>query len=260
MASVKEENKVSVFFQGLIGVILFILLWEFAPRFGWVDPFLIPSFSSVIKSLIEFTTSGDLFIHAAVSIRRAGIGFCCATIIAIPLAFIVGWFTQIRNFLNPVLQLLRQLPTLALFPALMLVFGIGEVSKVIIIGKACFWPIFLNTVTAVSEVDPLLVKSARSMCLSRVGMFRKIVLPSIFPSVFTGFRMSATYAIVTLVAAEMMGANAGLGYTIFHAQSTFTIPLMYGGILIFILLGLTTHYGLAFIEKKISSWKQELIT
>lgn len=233
MASVKQQNKMAVFLQGCIGVVLFLLLWEFAPRLGWVDSFLIPPISMVLKSLVEFTMSGDFYSHGVVSIRRAIIGFGSATVVEIPLAFVIGWFKPIRNFLNPVLQTLRQLPTLALFPALMLIFGIGEVSKIVIIAKSCFWPIFLNTVTAVSEVDPLLVKSAKSMCLSRFGMFSKIVFPSIFPSMFTGFRMSATHAIVTLVAAEMMGANAGLGYTIFSAQTHFQIPLMYGGILIF---------------------------
>jgi NitT/TauT family transport system permease protein len=260
MASITKQNKIIVFFQGFSGILVFFLLWEFAPRFGWIDIEFFPPFSAVIRSLVEFTLSGELFLHGGVSLYRAGLGFAIASGIAVPLAFVIGWFPIIRNLLNPILQTFRQLPTLALFPVLMLLFGIGEVSKIAIIAKSCFWPIFLNTASAVIDVDPLLVKSAKSMCLRPFGMFRQIVLPSIFPSMFTGFRMSATTAILMLVAAEMMGANAGLGYIIYFAEEHTQIPLMYGAIFLFILLGLGTHYGLTYFEKKINCWKQALTT
>jgi len=260
MASEKKDNKIMVFFQGFLGIALFFLLWEYAPRLGWVDKEFLPPVTDVLKSLVEFTVSGDLFTHGGVSLGRAASGFGIAAGLAIPLGFLIGWVTIIKNLLNPLLQTFRQLPTLALYPVFMLLFGIGEVSKIAIITKSCFWPIFLNTASAVADVDPLLVKSAKSMCLSKFGMFHKIVLPSIFPSMFTGLRMSATTAILMLVAAEMMGANAGLGYIIYFAESHFQIPLMYGAILLFILLGLCTHYGLTYLEKRISSWKQVLVT
>jgi NitT/TauT family transport system permease protein len=197
--------------------------------------------------------------HTLISLKRALIGFGIAVGVAIPVGFLVGWFKNFEKFVDPGLQALRQLPTLALFPVFILLFGIGEVSKVAIICKACFWPVFLNTVSGVAQLDPLLVKSARSMGVSKFGMFRKVVLPATIPSMFSGLRLSGSTALLILVAAEMMGANAGLGYLIFSTESRFEIPSMYAAILAMTLLGIIVNYGLSALEKRASRWKEKIV-
>jgi NitT/TauT family transport system permease protein len=245
--------------QKSLFIILMLLVWELAPRTGIIDPVFVPAFSTVLNALKDLALSGELLTHTLISLKRALIGFGIAVGVAIPVGFLVGWFKNFEKFVDPGLQALRQLPTLALFPVFILLFGIGEVSKVAIICKACFWPVFLNTVSGVAQLDPLLVKSARSMGVSRFGMFKKVVLPATIPSIFSGLRLSGSTALLILVAAEMMGANAGLGYLIFSTESRFEIPSMYAAILAMTILGIIVNYGLTTLERRASRWKEKIV-
>jgi NitT/TauT family transport system permease protein len=245
--------------QKSLVIVLLLSVWEIAPRAGIIDPVFVPAASTVFTALKDLALSGELLTHALVSLRRAFIGFAIATTLAIPLGFLVGWYKTFEKYVDPALQALRQLPTLALFPVFILLFGIGEVSKIAIIAKASFWAIFLNTVSGVSHLDPLLVKSARSMGISPFGMFRKVVLPAAIPSMFSGLRLSGTTALLILVAAEMLGANAGLGFLIFNSEARFEIPNMYAAILAMTILGIVVNYGLIAIERRASRWKEEIV-
>lgn len=244
--------------QKSVFIVLMLLVWELAPRSGVIDAVFVPPLSAVLSALKELALSGELLKHTLVSLRRAAFGFGIAVGVAIPIGFLIGWFRNFEKFVDPGLQALRQLPTLALFPVFILLFGIGEVSKVAIICKACFWPVFLNTVAGVTQMDPLLVKSARSMGVSRVGMFRKVVLPATIPSMFSGLRLSGSTSLLILVAAEMMGANAGLGFLIFHSETRFEIPSMYAAILAMTILGIIVNYVLTTLEKRVSRWKEKI--
>jgi NitT/TauT family transport system permease protein len=140
----------------------------------------------------------------------------------------------------------------------MLFFGIGEVSKVAIIFWGVLWPILLNTIVGVKNADPSLVKAARAMGASSLTMFLKVILPGAFPSIFTGVRLSATYAILMLIAAEMLGANSGLGYLLNESNMNFQIPDLYATIITFALLGLAINYLLLGIEGRITRWREDI--
>ncbi|AZV41882.1 ABC transporter permease [Peribacillus asahii] len=244
-----------VFKQSIVLVALF-LLWEISPRIGLVDPAFFPTFSSVVISWWNMVISGELFAHFMASITRSVSGFGLALLIAIPLGLMIGWYPLARELLNPVLELFRNTAALALLPVFMLLLGIGETSKIAIVLFACTWPILLNTIAAVGNVDPLLIKSARSMNLSSYQLFLKVILPASVPTIFTGIRMAGTGAILVLIAAEMVGAKEGLGYLITYSQYNFQIPEMYAGILTIALLGLLINQGLSMLERKFSKWKQ----
>ena len=149
---------------------------------------------------------------------------------AIPLGLVIGWYPLARDLLTPILELFRNTAALALLPVFILLLGIGEVSKISIVLFACTWPILLNTISAVKNVDPLFIKSARSMNISSFKLFYKVILPASVPTIFTGVRMAGTGAILVLIAAEMIGAKAGLGYFITYSQYNFLIAEMYAGI------------------------------
>lgn len=239
-------------------IILLLVIWEILPQ-TVLDPTFLPAFSTVLKSLADLTLSGELWRHTWISFNRAFSGFILSTLLALPLGFLIGWFKPVERFLDPALQAFRQLPTLALFPVFILVFGIGEVSKIAIIIKASFWPIFLNTVSGVSQIEPVLVKSARSMGVSSFGMFRRVVLPASIPSMFSGLRLSATTALLMLVAAEMLGASSGIGFLIFNSEARFMIPEMYAAILALTLYGIILNYVLIAVQKRVSRWKEEIV-
>ena len=149
----------------------------------------------------------------------------------------------------------RNTAALALLPVFVLLLGIGETTKISIVAYACFLPVLLNTISGVRTVDPLLVKAARSLGLGSLALFQKVVLPAAVPTIFTGIRMAGTSSILVLVAAEMVGAKAGLGYLIINAQSNFQIPDMYAGIITISVIGLLVNTVLVRLERRFSRWR-----
>lgn len=244
------------FVKQIAVIVLLLLIWEIAPRIGLVDPAFFPSFSDVVKAWWEMLVSGELFTHFKASIVRSLTGFILALLIAIPLGLLIGWYPLAKDLLNPTLELFRNTAALALLPVFMLLLGIGETSKIAIVLYACTWPILLNTIASVRNVDPLLIKSARSMNISSFKLFIKVILPASVPTIFTGIRMAGTGSILVLIAAEMVGAKEGLGYFITYAQYNFQIPEMYAGIITISLLGLLINQGLLVLERRFSRWKQ----
>ena len=244
-------------FKKSIVIILFLLLWELFSRLNLGDRLFLPPFTDVVRAWWGIVVSGELRYHFESSIFRSIFGFSIALLTAIPLGLLVGWYPAARDFLQPFLELFRNTAALALLPVFILILGIGEMSKVAIVTFACFWPVLLNTITAVRDVDPLLIKSARSMNLDSYKLFYKVILPASIPTIFTGIRMAGTSAILVLIAAEMVGAKAGLGYYITYTQYNFLIPEMYAGIATISILGLGINYGLVSIERRLSRWKQE---
>jgi NitT/TauT family transport system permease protein len=154
-----------------------------------------------------------------------------------------------------VLEFFRNTAALALLPVFTLILGIGESSKIAIVFYACFFPVLLSTVAGVATVDPQLLRSARVLGLSPAVTFRKVVFPAAVPTIFTGIRISGAAAVLVLIAAEMVGANAGLGFLINYAQFNFLIPKMYAGILTTSLLGLAVNYSLVSLERRFSRWR-----
>jgi len=239
-------------------IALFLLLWEIAPRIGLISSTFVPPFSKAMGALVTGLVSGDLGRHLLVSLGRSATGFGLALAVALPLGLLLGWFRKFESYADPLIQVFRQTSAFALFPLFILVFGVGEVSKVAIIFYGAQWYILLNTSSGVKNVDPLLIKLARSLGLSHFQLFRKIILPAALPMIFTGLRLSATLSILIIVSAEMMGASAGLGLVLITAQYNFDVVRMYAAIMLLALVGYSTNYLLVAIEKHLSGWKQEV--
>ncbi|HWI22200.1 MAG TPA: ABC transporter permease [Baekduia sp.] len=245
-------------FRRSIAIVLFLALWEVAPRAGLVDKTFLVPFSEALSALWKLGKDGTLWDNVSISMVRASAGFAIALAIAIPLGFVIGWYSRAQEVLSPLLEVFRNTATLALLPVFTLLLGIGETTKIVIVVYACTFPIVLNTISGVQTVDPLLVKSARSMGLGSLELFRKVVLPAAVPTIFTGIRMAGSYAILVLVAAEMVGAKAGLGFFINYSQNNFAIPNMYAGILTIAVIGILVNTLLVRLERHFSSWRVEI--
>ncbi|OCS83494.1 ABC transporter permease [Caryophanon tenue] len=250
-------SLVKIFKQSII-LILFFIGWEILPKTGFVDKAFFPAFSEVVVAWWNLLVSGSLWEHFSASILRSVAGFALAIVIAIPLGLLIGWYPTISDLFNPILEVFRNTAALALLPVFILFLGIGETSKIAIVLFACTFPILLNTIAAVKNVDPLLIKSARSMNIPPFKLFYKVILPASVPMIFTGVRMAGASAILVLIAAEMVGAKAGLGYLITYSQYNFLIPEMYAGIITISLLGLGINYGLLALERYFTRWQQPL--
>jgi len=245
-------------FKSSMAIIAFLALWELAPRLGITNETFLPPFSLVVSSWWELLISGDLAEHTEASLTRSFSGFFLAIAISIPLGLAIGWWRPVAEFLNPLLELFRNTAALAILPVFILLLGLGETSKIAIVFYACVFPLLLNTISGVRNVDPLLIKSARSMGLSSISLFRKVIIPASVPTIFVGIRQAGASSILVLVAAEMVGAKSGLGYLVQYTQFSFQIPQMYSGIISISLIGLVINYVLVFTEKKLTSWKQSI--
>ncbi|WP_033289292.1 ABC transporter permease [Amycolatopsis jejuensis] len=243
--------------HGWVAVVLFLAVWELVPRFvlGEDTRTFLPPVSEDLQALWGLAADGQLADHLLASIGRSAAGFAVAVAVAVPLGLLIGWYRPVARFLQPLLELARNTAALALLPVFTLLLGIGELSKVSLVVYACVWPVLLNTIAGVHSVDPLLVKAARSLGLSSPRLFRKVILPSAVPTVFTGLRMAASYSVLVLIAAEMVGAKAGLGYLINTTQVNFQIPQMYAGIIAVSVLGLVVNQGFVVLERRVSTWR-----
>jgi NitT/TauT family transport system permease protein len=239
----------------LLGIVIFLLIWEICGRTGVIDSRFLPPFSVVITTFFKMLASGEMITHMVVSLRRSLLGFGLGLLIAVPLGFLIGSFKKIDFYIDPLLQLFRQTSAIALLPAFMLFFGIAESSKIAIVFWGVWAPILLNTINGVKGVDPILIKAARSMGASQLTIFKKVIFPSAFPSIITGMRLSATTAILILIVAEMMGASEGLGYLLYDTQLKYQIPRMYAIIITMSFIGITVNYLLVALEKRVSRWK-----
>lgn len=232
-----------------------LALWETAPRLGLVDATFLPPVSEVAQAWWGLLLDGQLGEHARASLVRSFGGFGIAVVVAVPLGLLIGWYRPVAALLGPLLEVFRNTAALALLPVFVLLLGIGETSKVSIVVYACVWPILLNTISAVGNADPTLVKLARSMNLSTPRLFQKVILPSSVPAIFTGIRLAGAVSILVLVAAEMIGAKAGLGYLINASQFNFAIPQMYAGIVTISAIGVAFNQLLVTIERRLSVWR-----
>lgn len=241
--------------RGLLGVVLLAAVWELAPRLGLLDEHFVPPLSDVLVSWWDLVTGGELLTHLRASLVRSAIGFGAALVTAIPLGAAIAWYPPVRELLTPVLEIFRNTAALALLPVFVLILGIGETSKIAIVLFACFFPILLTTVSSIATVDVQLLRSARVLGMSPVATFRKVAFPAALPTIFTGIRIAGEAAILVLIAAEMIGATAGIGFLITYSQFNFLIPQMYAAILTTSALGLAINYGLVAIERRLSRWR-----
>lgn len=238
-------------------IVAFLILWEVGPL--WFAPpstrVFLPPLHEVLAAAWKLLAGGALETHLAASLTRSVAGFGVAVVLGVTAGLLIAWYRPLSTFITPLLEVFRNTAALALLPVFTLLLGIGEESKITIVAYAAFFPVLLNTVAGVRTVDPLLVRAARSLGLSHPALFRKVILPSAVPTIFTGIRMAGTASILVLIAAEMVGAKAGLGYLIVNAQSSFLIPDMYAGILTVSLLGLAVNTLLVALERRFSRWR-----
>jgi len=199
--------------------------------------------------------SGQIPMQIVFSMKRALAGYFLAAAVFIPLGIVMGLYRPAHRLLEVIIEMLRPVPPPVIIPVAMLIFGLGDEMKIFVIFFSCAWPILLNTISAVRNVDPTLLRLARSMDLSAPRLFQKVILPASVPTIFTGIRLAGAVSILVLVAAEMIGAKAGLGYLINATQYNFEIPQMYAGIITISAIGVAFNQLLVAVERRLSSWR-----
>lgn len=204
----------------------------------WVNPYLIPPPGQIGEAFVSMLLDGSLLTHILVSLRRVFIGFFITAILAMPLALLFYFLPSLAGYFSGTLHFLRCTPPLALVPLLILWFGIGEGSKLALIILASFFPIFLNTLSGLKQVDRRLMEMGRTLELSRREQTLHILVPEALPSMLTGLRLGFGYSWRALIGAEMIAASSGLGYLILDAEVLARTDRVFIGILSIGCLGL----------------------
>lgn len=240
----------------LIGV---IALWQVLAVLNgslhFYNPKLFPSPADIALAGWALAQKGDLQHHLMASVARVLVGFAVAAPTAIALGALVAKVRWCETLLDPIIEALRPIPTLALLPIIILWFGIGETSKIFFIAYSCFFVIFTTTFLGVRNVDPVLVRAAQSLGLGRWAIYRHVIFQSALPEVLVGLRLGLSVGFFVIVAAEFIAADTGLGYLINYSRTWFQVDNMMLGAIVIGALGITSNYLLVGIERRLFRWR-----
>lgn len=242
-----------------IGTVLLIFaLWFVASWFGWVDKKLIPSPKQVWDAFLgvcQDYKGHSLLQHIGVSMQRLCIAFGLAFVTAVPLGLLSGFSSKIRAAFEPIIEFYRPLPPLAYYTLLVLALGIDNASKIALLFLACFAPIYVSCVSAVIKVKADYINSAYTLGASKFQVFFSVIFPSCLPDMFTGLRTSIGVGYSTLVAAEMVAANTGIGWMVLDAKNWLRNDIVFVGIIIMGITGILINVILNLLEKKFVPWR-----
>jgi sulfonate transport system permease protein len=239
--------------------IILLLLWELGSRFGAIPERVLAAPSAVAQTAWEMTVSGELPSNLLVSLGRAAAGLAAALTVAVTLGLVSGLSRWGETLVDPLMQIKRTIPSLALTPLFIVWFGIGEAPKITLIAVAATFPLYLNLFAGIRGVDVRLVEAARSFGLSGWSLIREVILPGALPSFFVGLRYALGVAVLVLVVAEQINAQAGLGHLINNARDFMRTDIIVVCLLVYALLGLGADALVRTLERKTLAWRPSLV-
>jgi ABC-type nitrate/sulfonate/bicarbonate transport system permease component len=231
-----------------------LLAWELGVRSSDVQSPSLPPVSRILESWWELLLSGELLTELGSSLYRMAMGYVIAAILGIALGLLMGYYRLFYGLFEPLVELLRPIPTPAYIPIAILFLGLDTEMKVFLIGIATFFPVLLNTVAGVRQVERVQIDTGRTFGLGSRQIVRQIVLPSALPNIFTGLRVSLGIGLIMVVISEMVAANSGIGYFILQAQRSFRVPEMYAGIFTLAVVGYLLNLLFVSIERRVVHW------
>ena len=231
-----------------------IVFWEIAAQLGWLSSRILPEPLAVFSAAWKLALSGELWTHLGVSTWRAASGFAVVGGLGLLLGLLTGTFRQAEILLDTSLQMIRNIPALALIPLVILWFGIDETAKLFLVSVGVFFPIYLNTFHGIRSVDRGLIEMARSYGLSGWPLYRDVILPGALPSILVGVRFALGLVWVLLIVAETISAQAGIGYMTMNAREFLQTDVVLVGILLYALLGKLADVLARSLEKYWLRW------
>lgn len=241
--------------RGWVLPVALLVLWELAVQAGWVAPNLLPPPSELIHTLADLAAGGALLGHIGISSLRVLAGFAIGAGLALAVGALVGLSRTAEAYLDPTFQALRAIPSLAWVPLLLLWLGIDEAPKITLIAIGAFFPVYLNFVAGIQNVDRKLVEVGGIFGLKGWALVRRIFLPATLPNLFTGLRSGLSLAWMFLVAAELIAATRGLGYLLTDGRETARADLVIVAIIVLALLGKLSDTVLQSAERRLLGWR-----
>lgn len=234
--------------------VLLLTAWQLAVSTGWLSTRILPAPVAVIEAGVVLVRSGELWAHLAISGWRAAVGFAIGGGIGLVLGFITGLSRWGERLLDSSVQMIRNVPHLALIPLVILWFGIDESAKVFLVALGTVFPIYLNTYHGIRNLDPALLEMARSYGLSGASLFWQVVLPGALPSILVGVRFALGFMWLTLIVAETISASSGIGYLAMNAREFLQTDVVVVAIVLYAVLGKLADLGARALERVWLRW------
>ena len=246
------------FVYGAASFAVIIAAWWAMWAVGFVDPGLLPSPAEVFRQFMTLMVEKQLWLDMLLSARRVLIGVVCGLALAIPVGFMLGWYAGVRRFVDPVINFFRALPPIALIPLVIVYFGIGEPARVLELIYAAFFSGVIVIYEGIKLMPPIFVRVSKALGASDFEIFRRVVIPATLPHVLTAFRVAVGVCWTTLVAAELVAAERGLGAVIVNGQNYFQVPIIFVGIIMIGVVALVMDKIIRLLTTRMLSWQESI--
>jgi len=248
-------------YEGLIlgglAVVVVLAFWEYAWKKEWVSPLFFSGPSAIAKQFWYLLKEGTLLSDMAFSGKNFALGLALAVVSGVILGVIVGWYRRIRLVLDPFLSALYATPRIAMIPLIIIWFGIDVKSKVFIVFMSAFFPVLVNTVSGVRNLDPDLLKAARAFCATDWQIFKTLAVPGSVPFILTGIRQGVALGLIGVVVGEMFGGSEGVGFFVAYGGQTFQTDTVFVGVIIIAVSGMLLTFLTERLERRFSRWRPE---
>jgi NitT/TauT family transport system permease protein len=238
--------------------VLVVAVWYGIAYSGLVNPALIPTPHAVATKGWELLTRARLPMDILMSTQRVAVGVVLGIALAVPVGFVLGWYRDVRRFMDPLLNFFRALPPIALIPLVIVYFGIGEPAKVVILFYASFFAGVIVMYEGIAQISPIYVRVARTLGATDGEIFARVIVPLTVPHMLTALRVALGVAWATLVASELIAAQQGLGALIQNASSFFQLDIIYVGIICIGLIALAMDLALRAITRRMVAWQERI--
>jgi NitT/TauT family transport system permease protein len=242
---------------GIASPLALLLLWEICARAGVIDVRFFPAPSSIVRQALALARSGELWGHVSASLQRLLWGTLLGGIPALLLGIAMGLYRPIRAAIDPLISATYPVPKSAILPLILLIFGLDEASKIVMVALGVFFPVLINTVTGVLQIDKIYLDVGRNFRATGWQTFRTVALPGALPSIMAGIKLGIGMGLILIAIAEMVGAKNGIGFMIWDAWQILSVETMYVGLIVISILGFLLTLILNEIEGWILPWKQE---
>lgn len=253
-----QKNLLNDVGWAILPFIFLVGFWLLLRASGLINPTLLPSPAHVVEVFWNNLTQGELLINIWMSVQRVLFGLLLGMLLAVPVGFLIGWYKPVRRFVDPLINFFRALPPIALIPLVIVYLGIGEVAKVAILFYASFFAAVIVMYEGMSQISPVFIRVAKTLGATDFEIFLKVMVPMTVPHMLTALRVALGVAWATLVAAELVAAQQGLGAMIQNASSFFDLGTIYLGIICIGVLALLMDLALRGISRRLVSWQDKV--
>lgn len=235
--------------------LILLVIWEVVAVLQLVDVRFFPRPSLVVQQLVTMGASGELRQHLSVTLVRILVGFVIGASGGVVVGLVMGGSRWARAILNPIMASIYPIPKIAIFPLILLVFGLGETSKYVTVAIAVFFLVLFPTISGVMGIPRIYIDAGQNLGARGFEFYRRIALPGALPSIFTGFRVGLGVALIIIVGVEFVGATSGIGYLIWNSWQLFNINRMFAGLLVLAALGHLSSLALDELQKRLVPWR-----